>query len=223
MNIIFVDASPLPVLFAFNEALPTMIKKLLIPFLLLAAAHAFAQQDTGLIYNSSFLKPGFYRSYDEYLHNSPSIATTANITPLYLPARPDTLLIGCGCHRANGGNCPAAWGYCDGHSVYLSQHLSLFKKRWLAFQYIGRIPFFLYWHQDVLELGGRHTGADSLSVLPYYHLMYVNEQGKARKANKKRIKALLAAQPALLKQFQLERRMDLPTFTKYLVKLNETY
>ena len=100
------------------------MKYLLSLLILSVSLNSFAQIDTTKIYNCKQFKKGFYKSYNEFIANSPSITYDFTITHLSknlndtLDTRVDYTLID------SSKRTGRIWGFCDGTDVYIKYNLA---------------------------------------------------------------------------------------------------
>ncbi len=203
------------------------MRKIITLLLCLFTMTGRAQNDTSKIYNSNWLKRGFYKNYEEYLNNSPSVTPDFTTVLLYIKSRKDTIITGAKYKINDGTTIHGVWGFCDGNDVFITKRISLFKKRFLIAQYIGKNPFFVFWHKDIYAIGpplfALATAAASAAAPASFELMFINAEGKARNASYKNLKKLFAANPELLKRFKTERVFTDKIKTEYMVEFNEKY
>lgn len=196
--------------------------------------YSFAQIDTTKIYNCKQFKKGFYKSYNEFIINSPSITYDFTIKHLSkhpndtLDTRVDYTLLDSSKHTGH------VWGFCDGTDVYIKYNTSTIASTFLKL-HVGRYPFFSFEDRSsstVVLLPGlglvgaavsAATTANAIaeSSKPYsskeYSLCLINDKGKfIKKPHASDIKKVLSTQPELLKLFEEE----MGQLEKYS---NETY
>ncbi len=195
---------------------------------------SFAQIDTIKIYNCKEYKKGFYKNYNEFITNSPSITYDFTITNLSkdtndtLDTRVDYTLLDSSKHTGR------VWGFCDGKDVYVKHNNTTVTSTFLKL-HIGRCSFFSYRDRSsspVVLLPGLGLvgavvaaatagGAIATASTPYssrdYSLCIITDEGKFIKGpHASDIKKSLSAQPELLKSFEEDAR----ELEKYL---NQTY
>jgi hypothetical protein len=204
-----------------------MKKQIILLFYLFTILVCNAQNDTAKIYNSSVLKKGFYKNYDEYINNSPSVTPDFTTILLSIKNMTDTIITGAKYKINDGTTVSGSWGFCDGTDVFINKRISLFKRRYLKAQYIGKNPFFLFWHRDVYAIGpplvAIITAAASATKPASFDLMFINPAGKVKIASYKNLKKLFVADPDVLKRFKTERAFTDKIKTEYLVEFNEKF
>lgn len=186
-----------------------------------------AQNESSKIYNSNQLHQGFYRTYQEYLNNAPSITPAVTVTYLIKSRRDSTITAAEYKLNDPSASMPAIWGFCDGRDVFIKHHLSIFKTRYAKAEYVGKNPFFLFWQKEVYAIGppllAVATAAGSSAMPSVFYIMFINPQGKIRQAKYRTLKKLFAADPELLKRFQSDNYISDRIMAKYLVEFNEKY
>ena len=192
-------------------------------FLVTCALICKSQNDTSKIYNSNLLKKGFYKNYQEYLDNAPSVTPAFTSILQFIKDGKDSIVTGARYSTSNGTAITGAWGFCNGTDVFIGKRISIFKKRFLKAQYIGRNPFFISWHKDIYVLGEQATDTTAGTAPARYDLMFINPEGKVKKASYSNLKNLFAATPDLLRKFTTERAFTNKIKTEYLVLFNEKF
>ncbi|MEP6746078.1 MAG: hypothetical protein ABJB86_00045 [Bacteroidota bacterium] len=204
-----------------------MEKKITLLFYLCITFICRAQNDTNKIYNSNTLKKGFYKNYDEYINNAPSLSPDFSVVLFYVKNTSDTIITGAKYNINDGSDVSAGWGFCDGTNVFISKRISLFKKRFLKAQYIGKNPFLLCWHSDIYTIKSLPASpaedAGATTKPARYDLMFINPEGKTKKASKKNLEKLFEEDPAILKKFRIERAYTDKIKTVYLIEFNEQF
>ena len=213
--------------------------KYLLSLLMLSISFvSFAQADTTKIYNCKQFKKGFYKSYNEFITNSPSVTYDFTITPLShnpndtLDTRVDYTLIDSTKHTGR------VWGFCDGTDVYVKYNkatgLQIPDNSFLKL-HVGLCSFFSFQDRNSAPVvllpgfglvGAAVTAATAGNAIatasrPYssrdYSLCMINDNGKfIKRPHASDIKKVLSTQPKLLKSFEEESDQ----IEKYL---NQTY
>jgi len=167
---------------------------------------SIAQTDTSKIYNCKIYKKGFYKNYQEYLNNAPSVTEPFTVVPL-AKSNTDTTIIGA-TYKLENGNYAInnVWGFCDGTDIYVKYASGLFSKRYWKLQYVGLYPFFTFKHREkyvsVPSLSGLIAIAAAVKAMEY-DIMLVDRDGDVREPTFKVMKILLRDQPDLLKSFSI--------------------
>ena len=215
-------------------------------FLLLLSVFFFqlspAQIDTTKIYNARQLKKGFYKTYEEYISNSPSVTEQFTVVPL-AKNNTDTATIGATYKLADSTkNIKHIWGFCDGTDVYVKFSSSLFSKRYWRLEYIGIYPFFTFKYKYRTIAPGAIFGL-TVTAAPAknkeeYDVMIVGRDGDVIEPTIRHMKRILESHPDLLQSFSIyasKYRDNLPynyesaqTYSAkmrlikdYLIRLNE--
>ena len=215
-------------------------------FLLLLSIFFFqlspAQIDTTKIYNARQLKKGFYKTYEEYISNSPSITEPFTVVPL-AKNNTDTATIGAIYKLADSTkNIKHIWGFCDGTDVYVKFASSLFSKRYWRLEYIGIYPYFTFKYKyrnfAPAAIFGLAGNIGSAKVNEEYGLMIVGRDGDVIEPTMRNMKKILEGHPDLVQSFNIyasKYRDALPynyespqTYSEkmrlikdYLIRLNE--
>lgn len=183
---------------------------------------SFAQIDTNKIYNCKQFKKGFYKSYNEFITNSPSITYDFTLKHLSkhpndtLDTRVDYTLLDSSKHTGH------VWGFCDGRDVYIKYNTSTIASTFLKLN-VGRYPFFSFEDRSSSTVvllpgfglvGAAVTAATTANAIseaskPYsskdYSLCLITDKGKLNKRPLiSDLKKLVSTQPELLKSFEEE-------------------
>ncbi len=166
-----------------------------------------AQIDTTKIYNARQLKKGFYKSYEEYISNAPSVTEPFTVLPL-AKSNTDTTTIGATYKLADSTkNIQHIWGFCDGTDVYVKFASTLFSKRYWRLEYIGIYPFFTFRYKyrnfapaSIFGLAGVIAFA---KINEEYDLMIVGRDGDVIEPTMRHMKRILEGYPDLLKSFSI--------------------
>jgi hypothetical protein len=125
-----------------------MFNKLLLPFLLfLIQLSVFAQNSTAKSDTTKrVLKAGIYKTYEEFINNSPSITKEfVLIDDNYIDEEyNDTFLLGKTYVFKDGSEKEKLlWGVSDGKDVYILLSTDVFRRHTLTkLEYVGRYAFF---------------------------------------------------------------------------------
>lgn len=206
------------------------MKKLFIILLLLFSFSSFAQTDSVETQNVSEvntvwkskpgkfpLKRGFYKSYEEYLSNSPSVQRNFTMIDKTKSAK----------KKANGicavdfdiaegeEKVGKVWGFCDGTAVYIKA--SPIENRYWKIDYIAPYSYFVHLFQPrtpAAFLAAGAMGTREFSV--------VNSHGKMIFVTENYLKKLLKDTPELLAAYKNEKdRKNEEVKKKYLQQLND--
>ncbi|MBC7934934.1 MAG: hypothetical protein H7Y86_06205 [Rhizobacter sp.] len=184
--------------------------------------HCFAQTDSSSTINQP-LKKGFYKTYQEYLDNNPSI-TADFTTELYRASKRDTTIIA-GTYKLHSGTVKAnkIWGFCDGKSVFIRYKVLIGNNYWKA-QVLGPHPYFLYKEKMILAAGppimAIATAVTTAALPAGFEIMAVTGPGRPKYVWKGTMKKILSDQPALLEAFKKEVKV---ISDKYRVKYLKLY
>lgn len=191
-----------------------------------------AQIDTSKIFHSSFLKRGFYRTYDEFINNTPSITnrpfaiakkrmsskdTTLYFADYVLLDEADTLE-----RLAN------IWGLCDGINVFVKKNHGKYSK---LFQLVQLGPYAFYGKPDnvgilgyVFTFGLVSTPAILITeaVSPNVKVEYdfFDLKGKKDDVFSTELKQLFKQVPSILDSFNNEKNWTPKVKRDYMIKFN---
>jgi hypothetical protein len=181
------------------------MKSLLLSILsLLILSQSFAQADSGMIARGE-LKKGFYKTYQEYLDNAPSIVTGFD-TELFRAGKKDPTIIA-GSYKIKDASVKPGkiWGFSDGQHVFVRYKVLLGHGFW-KLQCPGPNPYILYKSKFIWIAGppmmALATTALTAAVPAGYDLMVVTKSGKIKYGYKGQIKKILADAPELLEPFK---------------------
>ena len=189
---------------------------LLIPFI--SCQFLQAQNDKIKIYNSKTLTKGLYKSYSEYLNNSPSIVEDFILKPIK-KHKSDTTFERANFELINTKNeYEDIWGFCDGNNIYVNFPYSSSTNIYCKLEYNGIVPYFAfnpfkqnYRYTPVLkENSGSaakiRANADMKAVLsdPNYYLVVLLKDGEFKFVTIELMKQILKAQPTLV-EFCVEK------------------
>lgn len=195
-------------------------------FTLLASVCCIAQIDSASV-PARQLKRGFYKNYQEYLDNNPSISGDFT-TQLYRASKKDTTIIAASFNMISNQNFKVnkVWGFCDGESVFIRYKVLIGNNFWKA-QVLGPKPYFLYKEKMIFAAGpplmALATAAVTAAVPAGFEIMAVTGKGRPKYVWKGTMKKILADQPELLAAFKKEVKVISNTYrAKYLKLYNET-
>ncbi len=157
------------------------------------------------IYNTKELKMGLYKTYEEFINNSPSITTAFIVRQKNNMGEHYTF------DTKDGSKVGKVFGFCDGTIIYVhGLRLEGFHK----LDYVGRYSFFLF-EQARYSL--------ATAMLPD-HIVIIDDGGTYRDGTVAYVeKFLVSKNPELGKEFEsLQDRKDKKSKRQeYLIKLNE--
>jgi hypothetical protein len=174
-------------------------------------------------------KRGIYKTYEEYLNNSPSVEAEFTVKPLQISR--NNSLIAEGDVDYKGKRPKKIWGISDGQYVYVRVAVGqFFKNHYFRLQCDGPAPYIFYVEKPVFLAPGlgmaamAAVAATSASLPPFVSLMVVRESTNYLKpvllATNKRLKNYLKAYPDLLEAYQNEPSHNKATRAKYLTDYN---
>ena len=175
-------------------------------------------------------KRGVYKTYEEYLSNSPSVAATFSVQPLRLTK--NNPLVAEADVDYTGGRPKKIWGVSDGENVYIRVTVGqFFKNHYFKLQCDGPQPYIFYVENPVfLPLGAglvvaATVAAASAALPPFVSLMVVRDETNYFKptlmATSARVKRYLAAFPDLLEAYNNEPNYNKATRARYITAYNK--
>lgn len=175
-------------------------------------------------------KRGVYKTYEEYLGNSPSVAATFSVQPLRLTK--NNPLVAEADVDYTGGRPKKIWGVSDGENVYIRVSVGqFFKNHYFKLQCDGPQPYIFYVENPVfLPLGAgllvaATVAAASAALPPFVSLMVVRDETNYFKptlmATSARVKRYLAAFPDLLEAYNNEPNHNKATRARYITAYNK--
>ena len=175
-------------------------------------------------------KRGVYKTYEEYLGNSPSVAATFSVQPLRLTK--NNPLVAEADVDYTGGRPKKIWGVSDGENVYIRVSVGqFFKNHYFKLQCDGPQPYIFYVEKPVfLPLGAglvvaATMAATSAALPPFVSLMVVRDETNYFKptlmATSARVKRYLAAFPDLLEAYNNEPNHNKATRARYITAYNK--
>lgn len=175
-------------------------------FLFLLSFDGRAQNDSSLPAKKQ-LKKGFYKNYQEYLDNNPSITHDFR-TELFRANKRDTTVIA-GAYTLNDQRIKLKkiWGFCDGESVFI-RYKVLIGNTFYKAQVLGPHPYFLYKEKMILLAGppvmALATAAATAALPADFEIMAVIGPGRPKYVWMGTMKKILKDQPELLAAFKKE-------------------
>lgn len=200
-----------------------MRKTVLLALCLLPALANFAQADSAMIARGE-LKKGFYKTYQEYLDNAPSIVTGFD-TELFRAGKKDPTIIA-GAYRLTDGTAKPGkiWGFSDGQNVFVRYKVLMGHGFW-KLQCPGPNPYILYKSKFIWIAGpplmALATTAISASVPAGFDFMVVTKKGAIKYGYKGQIKKILADKPEILEPFKKIKVLHDNHRAKYLRLYNQ--
>lgn len=167
----------------------------------------YGQADTTKIYNCHQYKKGFYKSYAEYINNSPSVTIPFTVVP-QAKSSTDTSIIGADYRLQDSlKRVSHVWGFCDGTDIYVAYNNALFTKRYWKLQSVGIYSFFTFKNKQTsivpVALLAVNAGPAAITPSIAYNLLIIDGDGLVRVPTISMMKMLLINQPDLLKSFNI--------------------
>ena len=175
-------------------------------------------------------KRGVYKTYEEYINNSPSIDAEFTLTPLQI-SRNNTLIAEADVDY-DGKKPKHVWGVSDGQYMYIRVMLGrFFKGHYFRLQCDGPSPYIYLVEKTVIIPTGvglavsAAVAATSATLPPFFSVSIVRETTNYMKpvllATNARMKRYLNDYPDLLEAYEKEPKHNKPTKAKYLTEYNK--
>ncbi len=164
-----------------------------------------AQNSSNKIYNAKELKKGFYKSYDEYINNSPSVLKDFTVKPKTL-RKSDSAIICVDFELANEDEkVGSIWGFCDGKDVFIKRSTGLNSNKYWRVEHIGIHPYYYYFEKG-FGFGPGLMRLATLAIEAFKDedlvLALKDENDKNYNANERNVRKLLVGNTELLQQFE---------------------
>jgi hypothetical protein len=175
-------------------------------FSLVFITNSYAQT----IDTSQTLKKGFYKSYEEFIANSPSITYPFQVFFIKKGKMDSTIIAAEYKLEDTLKKVGKVWGFCDGNSVFVAYSSKGIGKKYWKLESTGKYPFFTYAYRSSfsLPMGGLIELATSLAstiiASNEFDLMIINDKGKLQTPTEDVIKKLLLGYPELSQSFKKE-------------------
>jgi len=176
-------------------------------------------------------KRGVYKTYEEYLNDSPSIDVPFTVTPMRISKNNELVA------EANidykGKRPKKIWGLCDGENVYIRVMVGqFFKNHYFKLQCDGPTPYIFYVEKTVImplgfgAVAAVGVAAGTAALPPFVSLMIVRDNTNYFKPilplTKARVKRHLSAYPDLLDSYEKEPNpQSKVTKAKYITEYNK--
>ena len=174
--------------------------------ILFFSVQCLAQNDSSFSRKAP-LKKGFYKTYQEYLDNNPSITADFTTTVLRASKKDPTIIAGTYNLVDKNVSIKKIWGFCDGESVFIRYKVLIGNNYWKA-QVLGPHPYFLYKEKMILAAGppvmALATAAATAAIPAGFEIMAITGPGRPKYVWKGTMKKILADQPQLLQAFKKE-------------------
>jgi len=174
-------------------------------------------------------KKGVYKTYEEYLNNSPSVEAAFTLTPLQISKNNPLIVEADVDYKEKRPK--KIWGVSDGEYVYIRVMRDYFKNHYYRLQCDGPVPYIYLVEKPVFLPMGlglvvmATVAATSAALPPFVSIQIVKEHTNYNKpilfATNNRIKKYLKAYPDLLNAFENEPKHNKATKIKYLTDYNK--
>ena len=202
------------------------------------SAIAFTQTDTSKIYNARTLKKGFYKTYDDYINNSPAFNYDFTVDYNYLSKSDSTIISADYTIVSDSLRTGKVWGFCDGKNIFIRKSSGLLNGKFWRIEYIGKLPYYNYSEKHYGGYGPGlfrlATAAAELATPRQYDIMLRDENDKNYIISKRIMRKLLIEHKELLDEFNKKveeikndnnahnsHTEEIKIFKEYLKKLND--
>jgi hypothetical protein len=175
-------------------------------------------------------RKGVYKTYEEYINNSPSVDAEFTLTPLQISR--NNPLIAEAKVDYEGKRPKKIWGVSDGNYVYIRVMVGrFFKNHYFRLQCDGPKPYIYLVEKDVIIASGlglavmATVAATSATLPPFVSISIVRDNTNYMKpvllGTNARIKRYLGEYPDLLEAYENEPKHNKSTKAKYLTDYNK--
>jgi hypothetical protein len=175
-------------------------------------------------------KRGVYKSYDEYVSNSPSVDAEFTLTPLHI-SKKNTLIAEADVDF-KGKRPKKIWGVSDGENVYIKVMVgNFFKNHYFKLQCDGPSPYIYLVENPIFLPAGlgvavmASAAATSAVLPPFVTLSIVRDKTNYFKpvlmATNNRVKSYIKFYPDLLEAYENEPKHNKTIKAKYLTEYNK--
>lgn len=213
----------------------------IITFFFAISLHAFSQVDTievdddkdtstQIIQVNQIMphKKGVYKTYEEYINNTPSVEAEFTLTPFQISKK--VALIAEADVDWKGKRPKKIWGVSDGEHVYIRVLVgNVFNNRYFRLQCDGPRPYIYLVEKTIMAPAGlglvvMATVAATSAALPPFVSLYLVRDSKHIKpvimATNNKVKSYLKDYPDLLDAYEKEPKHNKATKAKYLTDYN---
>ena len=171
---------------------------------------------------------GVYKTYQEYINNSPSVEAEFTLTPLQISKK--NPLIAEGDINWKGKRPKKIWGVSDGEFVYIRVMVgNIWNNHYFRLQCDGPRPYIYLVEKTVIVPGGlglvvmASVAATSAALPPFVSLYLVKDSKHVKPvmmATNNKVKSYLKDYPDLLEAYENEPKHNKATKAKYLTDYN---
>lgn len=172
------------------------------------------------------LKPGFYRNFEEFKNNSPSIEFNYSLTQTpkgygFMNSAGEVMYYRVVIDKTKAKSIGKVFGFCTGKNVYLCMDEPILKPKtdFVKVNYLGRYCYFEQRGIDVVA-GVGPTGYSSKTYLQMTALDI--NTGKFFTLYKNNVREILANDPDLLEDFKNEKKKN-KALKDYLISYSEKH
>lgn len=175
-------------------------------------------------------KLGVYKTYEEYISNTPSVDAEFSIKPLQISKH--NPLVAEAKVKYKGKRPKKIWGVSDGEYVYIRVMMGrTFKNHYFRLQCDGPRPYIYLVEKSVMVAGGMGlavmatVAATSAALPPFVTLSIVRDETNYMKpvllGTSARVKRCLKEYPDLLEAYEKESKHNKAIRVKYLIEYNK--
>ena len=173
---------------------------------------------------------GVYKTYEEYINNSPTVDAEFTLTPLQISKK--NSLIAEADINWKGKRPKKIWGVSDGEYVYVRVMVgNIWNNHYFRLQCDGPRPYIYLVEKTVIVPGGlgllvmASVAATSAALPPFVSLYLVRDDSKHLKpvimATNNKVKSYLKDYPDLLEAYEKEPKHNKAIKAKYLTEYNK--
>ena len=169
------------------------------------------------------LKKGFYKTYQEFLDNSPSILLNFS-TKLFISNTEDSVTVAAEYTITDSTELfEEFWGFGDGENIFVPQG-GFFGVKYWKLQCKGPNPYYYYGYKRIgvgPGVSGVITAAITASLPAVYELMFIDNNGSSQHYSAYNLKRLLKDNKPLFKEYKNEIYPTVDMAVDYIIRYNE--
>ena len=171
----------------------------------------------------SHLVRGFYKTYQEFLANKPSVQRDFSVV-LLKASKKDASIVGAEYVMQDSlDDFGERWGFCDGQNVFVANGGFSELKYW-KIQCPGPNPFFYFVRKPFILAANPLSfiigTAVSFAMPPFSTLKFVDKEGNAQETTKANLKKLFKDNTDLNSHFKSEQTLTTALIIKYILMYN---
>lgn len=191
------------------------MKNILILITLISTITLVKGQDRKLITNSSVLKAGIYRSYDEFKHNSPSIEFSYEVKTINRGLGPRSVTYyKIAIDKKLGKSIGNVFGFCDGKNAYINEGFPILgpKTEFSKVEYIGKYCYYKIRVDGSNNMGPTSYTFEKIIDIDSNDFIYLT---------KDTLREIIKDNPTLLNEFNKDHQKK-KKLKEYLIKYVES-